>query len=234
MSKSHQRSKRYQAADAGIDHEKNYTLDEGVKALRETSTTKFDQSVDVAINIKLKKNESVRNTLTLPHSFGDEKRVVVFAKGEQVREAQDAQADFVGCQELIDKIKGGWLEFDAAVATPECMREVAVLGPILGRRGLMPNPKSGTVTMEVGATIKELRAGRSEFHVDKGGTVHVRIGKASMEDTQIKENCQTLFASVMKSLPDTAKGDAIKSVYLSLSMGPSVRLAVASIGEDGV
>lgn len=230
MSKETHRSARHNALSEAIDRSRVYELNDALVLVKEHATAKFDESVDLAVHLNLKKNESVRGIVTLPHSFGKKRCILVFAKGEQVRQAEKAGADFVGAGDLIDKIKGGWLDFDVAVATPEMMRDVAVLGPILGRRGLMPNPKAGTVTMDVTAAIRELAGGRREFRADKGGTVHAVIGKVSMEGQQLLENSMILLESVRSQRPDGHKGQFVNNAYISSTMG--IGLAV-DFTEDG-
>lgn len=231
MSKELHRSKRYLALSEGADLSRDYGLHDALQLVKERANAKFDESVDLAIHLNIKKSESVRGILSLPHSFGKKRRVLVFAKGEQVRQAEGAGADFVGSVDLIDKIKSGWLDFDVAVATPEMMRDVAVLGPILGRRGLMPNPKAGTVTMDVTTAVKELASGRREFRADKGGTVHATIGKVSMESQQLLENSMALLDSLHSQKPDGHKGRFMNNAYASSTMGIGIAIGLT---EDGV
>ena len=228
-----ERSRRYTKCANLVDTTRSYGLDDALATLKKGALTTFDQSVELAINIKLKKSETVRSTVVYPHAFGVEKRVVVFAKGEKMKEAEDAGAHFVGNADLIEKIKGGWLEFDATVATPDCMKDVAALGPLLGRRGLMPNPKAGTVTMDIGAAVAELRAGRKEFRADKGGTVHILVGKVSMDNNKLIDNCRVSIDAIRKALPESAHDSVIQSAYISLSMSPSVLLDIHQLhGEE--
>lgn len=231
MSKETHRSARYHALSEAVDSSHPYGLRDALQLVKERANANFDESVDLAVHLNLKKNESVRGIVTLPHSFGKKRRILVFAKGEQVRQAEGAGADFVGGNDLISKIKGGWFDFDVAVATPEMMRDVAALGPILGRRGLMPNPKAGTVTMDVAAAIRELAGGRREFRADKGGTVHAVIGKVSMESPQLLENGILLIESVRNQRPDGHKGQFLNNAYISSTMGVGVAVGLT---EDGV
>lgn len=234
MSVKQQRSKRYRAivasAGAAADSAQTHSLAEALRLMQKQASAKFDESVDLAVHLQLKKNESVRCVLTLPHRFGKTRRILVFAKGEHVRQAEEAGAENVGGSDLITKIKGGWLEFDVAIATPEMMKEVASLGPILGRRGLMPNPKVGTVTMDVAAAVKELAGGRREFRADKGGTVHASIGKVSMKHDQLLENSRTLLEAVRSQQPDGHKGRFVTGVYASSTMGVGMRVDLEDVG----
>ena len=187
---------------------------------------KFDETVEIAVRVSLKGNDTVRDTMVLPHSFEQEQRILVFAEGDKAKEAEDAGATFVGGQELIDKIKDGWLEFDVTVATPDMMRNVGRLGPILGRRGLMPNPKTRTVTQDVAGTIAELKRGRVEFRADKTGVVHLSIGKLSMDSSALVENARSVVTEVQRKRPDETKGEFLRSVAVCTTMSPGVRVAV--------
>ena len=186
------KGKRYRAALQTIDREHVYPVEEGLQLLQGLPSAKFDETVEIAVRVSLKGNDTVRDTMVLPHSFEQEQRILVFAEGDKAKEAEDAGATFVGGQELIDKIKDGWLEFDVTVATPDMMRNVGRLGPILGRRGLMPNPKTRTVTQDVAGTIAELKRGRVEFRADKTGVVHLSIGKLSMDSSALVENARSV------------------------------------------
>ena len=183
---------------------------------------KFDETVEVHVNLKLGKNQSVRDTVVLPHQFKGEKRVLVFCKEDRVKEALDAGASYAGAAEYIDKVKGGWLDFDVAVATPDMMKDVGRLGMVLGRKGLMPNPKTGTVTADIAAAINELKKGRVEFRADKTGVVHLAIGKVSMDTDKIAENITVLLSEIGRKKPSDAKGDFVQSVSISSTMGPGV------------
>ncbi|GAB1483496.1 50S ribosomal protein L1 [Treponema sp.] len=183
---------------------------------------KFDETVDVSVKLNLKKSQTVRDTVVLPHQFRGEKKILVFCKGEKEKEAQEAGATYVGSEELIEKVKGGWLDFDIAVATPDMMKDVGKLGMVLGRKGLMPNPKTGTVTFDLKAALAELKKGRVEFRVDKTGVIHLPVGKVSMESAKIAENVHAVLSEIKRKKPSDAKGDFIQSVSISSSMGPGV------------
>ena len=220
------RGKKYRESQKKVDAGRVYDVDEGVGLLKAASFAKFDETVEVSVSLNVKKNHSIRDTFVLPHQFADEKRVLVFAKGEKAKEAEDAGAAFVGAEELVEKIKGGWLDFDICVATPDMMRDVGKLGPVLGRRGLMPNPKTRTVTMDVKGAVAELKKGRIEFRADKGGVVHLAVGKVSMDNAQLKANIETFVDELGRKRPADVKGDFIKSASLSSTMGPGIKLKV--------
>lgn len=194
--------------------------------VKKLAFAKFDETVDVSIKLNLKKSQSVRDTVVLPHQFRGEKKVLVFCKSEKEKEALDAGATYVGSDDLIEKIKGGWLDFDVAVATPDMMKDVGKLGMVLGRKGLMPNPKTGTVTFDLKSAIAELKKGRVEFRADKTGVIHLPIGKVSMEPAKIAENVQVVIAEIRRKKPADAKGDFIQSVSISSTMGPGVWVAL--------
>ena len=205
---------------------------EAVSLLREASYAKFDETVEVAINLGVDPrhaDQMVRASVVLPHGTGKTKRILVIAQGEKVKEAEAAGADFVGGAELCKKIAEGWLEFDAVVATPDMMREVGKLGRILGPRGLMPNPKTGTVTFDVARAVGEIQAGKLEFRVDKNGVVHAPVGKLSFTDEQLVENLHALVEAVLRAQPAAAKGKYLKSAYLSSTMAPSIPLDLSDI-----
>lgn len=216
--------KKYTAALEKIDAEKLYTYDEALGLVKTVAFAKFDETVEISVKLNLKKSHTVRDTVVFPHSFQGEKSILVFAKGEKADEARALGATHVGDAELIEKIKGGWMEFDVCVATPDMMKDVGKLGPILGRRGLMPNPKTGTVTNDLAAAIKELKAGRIEFRADKTGVVHLPVGKVSMDATKVNENVQTFMGELERRRPADLKGDFIKSVAVSSTMGPGVKV----------
>lgn len=218
------RSKKYQDAVAQVDRLKEYPVIEAVDMVKKLSFAKFDETVELSLNLNLKKSQTVRDTVVLPHQFTAEKKILVFAKGEKAEEAKAAGATYVGDDELINKIKDGWLDFDVAVATPDMMKDVGRLGPILGRRGLMPNPKTQTVTMDVTGALEQLRQGRVEFRSDKTGVVHLAVGKVSMESEKIRENVRLVVDEVEKRRPAETKGVFVKSVALSSTMGPGVRV----------
>jgi large subunit ribosomal protein L1 len=221
------RSKTYLETRTKIDPSAKYDLEAGVKLLKGSARAKFDESVEMAIRLGVNPkhaDQMVRGTVSLPHGVGKVVRVLVFAKGEKEKEAQEAGADFVGAEDLVEKITGGWTDFDKAIATPDMMGTVGKLGKILGPRGLMPNPKVGTVTFEVGKAVKELKGGRVEFKVDKSGIVHTTVGKVSFEEEKLKENVLTLMDVVIRAKPASSKGTYLKSVALSSTMGPGIKL----------
>jgi large subunit ribosomal protein L1 len=204
-------------------------VDQAVALVKGMAYAKFDETMDVSIRLNLKKSQTVRDTVVLPHQFHGEKKILVFCKGDKEKEALEAGAAFVGSDDLIEKIKGGWLEFDICVATPDMMKDVGKLGPVLGRRGLMPNPKTGTVTFDVKGAIAELKKGRTEYRVDKTGVIHLSIGKKSMADADILDNIRTFLDDLVKRKPADVKGDFIKSISLSTTMSPGVFVV---IGKD--
>jgi len=220
------RSKNYKAAAAKVDVARVYETTEAVSLVKDLAFARFDETVEVSVRLNIKKNHSVRDTVSLPHQFTAEKKILVFAKGDKAREAQDAGAAYVGDEELVAKIKDGWLDFDVCVATPDMMREVGKLGPVLGRRGLMPNPKTRTVTMDIKGALAELKKGRVEYRADKTGVVHMAIGKVSMKPAWIEENLDVFITDLKKKRPSDIKGDFIKSVALSSTMGPGVKVVM--------
>ena len=214
--------KNYKNALAKYDSAASYELPKAVDIVKELKYAKFDETVEVHVSLTLGKGQSVRDTLVLPHQFRGEKKVLVFCTDDRVKEALDAGAAYAGSAEYIEKVKGGWLDFDIAVATPDMMKDVGRLGMVLGRRGLMPNPKTGTVTTDISSAINELKKGRVEFRADKGGVVHLPVGKVSMDSSKIVENVQALINETMRKKPADAKGDYIRSVSISSTMGPGV------------
>lgn len=222
------RGKNYKNAVNGYDKNTQYSTADAVKIVKEMAFAKFDETVELSINLNVKKSTTVRDTLVLPHQFKSEKKILVFAKGDKAEEAKNAGAAFVGDDDLIKKIKDGWLDFDVAVATPDMMKDVGRLGQILGRRGLMPNPKTQTVTFDVAAAIAELKKGRVEFRSDKTGVIHLAIGKVSMDESAIAENIKIVIDEVERKRPADTKGDFIKSLAISSTMGPGVKLAQVS------
>ena len=221
------RGKKYLEARNKVDRDKRYELEEGVKLLTETAFAKFDEGVDLAIRLGVdpkKADQMVRGTVVLPHGIGKKVRVLVFAKGPKEKEALDAGADFVGAEDQIEKISKGWLDFDKAIATPDMMGTVSKLGKILGPRGLMPNPKVGTVTFDVAKAIKEIKAGKVEFRVEKAGIVHVPVGKVSFGFDRLLENIRTLLETILRVKPPTSKGIYLRSITLSTTMGPGVKI----------
>jgi len=222
--------KKFRNAAAKIDRNKHYSIDEAFKILKEATgirATKFDQSVDVAVNLGVDPkhaDQMVRGAVVLPNGIGKTIRVAVFAKGDKAREAQDAGADVVGEADLMEKIQGGFLEFDTVIATPDMMGVVGRLGKVLGPRGLMPNPKTGTVTMDVTKAVKEAKGGKVEFRAEKAGIVHAPVGKASFSEDKLKENFNALLDLVMKLKPQTAKGVYLKGIAVSTTMGPGIKV----------
>ncbi len=217
--------KKYRAAAEKIDHEEQYPIEKAVELVKSLAYAKFDETVEVSMKLNIKSKHTIRDVMALPHRFGKEKKILVFAKGDKAEEARKAGAAFVGEADLIDKIKGGWLDFDVAVATPDMMKDVGKLGQILGRRGLMPNPKTQTVTFNIKEALDELRKGRVEYRADKGGVVHLAVGKVSMEKDQIRENAVAFISEVIRRRPSDLKGDYIHSIVLSSTMGPGIRLS---------
>lgn len=220
-------AKKYLEAKNKVDRNKRYELEEGVKLLLETAHAKFDESVDLAIRLGVdpkKPDQMVRGTVVLPHGTGKKVRVLVFAKGQKEKEALDAGADIVGGEDLIEKISKGWLEFDKAIATPDMMGLVSKLGKILGPRGLMPNPKVGTVTFDLERAIKEIKAGKVEFRVEKAGVVHVPVGKVSFGFDRLLENIKALLEVILRAKPPTSKGIYLRSIAVSATMGPGIKI----------
>lgn len=217
--------KKYLEAMKKVDRMQEFEPAAACALVKELKFAKFDETVEVHVRLNLKKSQTVRDTVVLPNQFRGEKKVLVFCKPERVKEAMEFGAAFAGEADLIEKIKGGWLEFDVAVATPDMMKDVGKLGMVLGRKGLMPNPKTGTVTNDLKAALAELRKGRTEFRSDKTNIVHIAIGKVSMEAGQIAENLTVLLDEINRKRPADAKGDFVTSVFLASTMGPSVRVA---------
>jgi large subunit ribosomal protein L1 len=223
--------KKYRAAEEKIEAGRKYTLEDGVAKVKEIAFAKFDETVELTMWLGVdprKADQLVRGTVVLPHGLGRSKTVLVIAQGEKQKEAQEAGADFVGGEDMVDKIKGGWLEFDAVIATPDMMRSVGQLGKVLGPRGLMPNPKTGTVTFDVRTAVMETKAGKIEYRVDKTGVIHVPVGKVSFEADKIQDNARVLLDAVIKAKPSTAKGRYVKKVNLAATMSPGVLLDEAA------
>lgn len=221
------RSKKYLAVREKVDRQKKYPLDEAVKILKEGSYTKFDESVEVAMRLGVNPkhaDQMVRGTVSLPNGTGKKVRVAVFAQGEKAEEATRAGADVVGSDDLAEKIKGGWTDFDVAVATPDMMKVLGPLGKVLGPRGLMPNPKTGTVTMDLERTIKELKGGRIEFRVDKQSNLAAAVGKISFDESKIVENVLVFVDAIVKAKPASSKGSYVLGVAISSTMGPGIKL----------
>ncbi len=224
------RSKRFQKAQETVETLKQYSVTEASEIVAAFPKAKFDESIDVAISLGVnpkKAEENVRGTVVLPHGTGKTKRVLAFASGEKAKEAEAAGADFVGADDIVKKIQEGWLDFDAVVATPDSMALVGRVGKLLGPRGLMPNPKVGSVTVEIGKAIEAIKSGRVEFRVEKAGIVHLAVGKSSFGPKKIQENLSAAIDAIVRAKPSTSKGVYIKSVFISTTMGPSVALDAA-------
>ena len=220
--------KRYQDFVKKVDKDTLYDPDEAITLVKELASAKFDETIDLAFRLNVDPrhaDQQVRGAVVLPHGTGKSQTVLVFAKGDKAKEAEDAGADYVGAEELVEKIQGGWFEFDVAVATPDMMGEVGKLGRLLGPKGLMPNPRVGTVTMEITKAIEEIKSGKVEFRVERSGIIHVIIGKASFEHEQLMDNFRTMADTINRAKPAGAKGQYIKSVAVSATMGPSVRIS---------
>ena len=227
--------KKYLASRSKVNREAKVSLDEALDLIKDAAVAKFDETVEVAMRLGVDPkypDQQVRGSVVLPNGTGKSIRVVVFAKGEKEKEAMDAGADFAGSEDLVAKIQGGWLEFDKAVATPDMMGAVGKLGKILGPRGLMPNPKVGTVTFEVGKAVRDLKGGKVEFRVDKTGTLHSGIGRISFGKEKIRENFLAFFEAIVKAKPPAAKGNYIRTVALSSTMGPGVKLNVSMLQAE--
>lgn len=226
------KSKKYLEAAKKIDSSKAYSVEEAIALAKETDFAKFDASVEVAYRLGLdpkKADQQLRGAVVLPHGTGKTQRVLVFAKGEKAKEAEAAGADYVGDSELAQKIAGGWFEFDVIVATPDMMGEVGRLGRVLGPKGLMPNPKTGTVTMDVTKAVEEIKAGKVTYRVDKAGNIHVPIGKVSFSDDKLVENFKTIHETLLRIKPATVKGQYVRNVAVTTTFGPGVKVDVASL-----
>ncbi|HDS02655.1 MAG TPA: 50S ribosomal protein L1 [Firmicutes bacterium] len=225
-------SKRLKSARELVESEKLYTLDESIELVGKFPPAKFDETVELHIRLGVDPkhaDQMVRGTVVLPHGTGKDVRVLVFASGDQEKEALEAGADYVGGDDLVEKVKGGWLDFDIAISTPDMMKEVGKLGRVLGPRGLMPNPKVGTVTADVKTAVSESKAGRVEYKVDKFGIVHVPVGKRSFNAEQLRGNLSSIIKAVIKAKPSSAKGTYLRSAYVTTTMGPSVKLDIATL-----
>jgi large subunit ribosomal protein L1 len=219
--------KKWNSVRKKIDKTKEYALGEAIEFLKGNSQVKFDETVEVAVNLGIdpkKSDQAVRGSVVLPHGLGKSVRILAFAVGDKAQEAKDAGADFVGADDMAEKITSGWLDFEAVVATPDMMKVVGKLGKILGTRGLMPNPKVGTVTMEIGKAIKELKKGKADFRAEKGGILHAPLGKLSFDAAKIQENVRTFLEAVSKVKPPSAKGAFIKKVVLTSTMGQGIKI----------
>ncbi|HET7004918.1 MAG TPA: 50S ribosomal protein L1 [Candidatus Binatia bacterium] len=224
--------KSYRKVFEKVDRNQRYQLEDSLKLVKETARAKFDETVDMAIRLGVdprQADQNIRGTVALPHGMGKTVRVLAFAKGEKEREAQEAGADFVGSDELIKQIQEGWLDFDKAVATPDMMAAVGRIGKILGPRGLMPNPKTGTVSLDIGKAVREIKAGKLEFRVDKAGIVHVPVGRASFSAEQLIDNARMVLLTVLRAKPASAKGNYVKGVTVATTMGPGIKIDLAQI-----
>jgi len=226
--------KKIREAQEKIESGKQYTLEEALSLIKESSYTKFDETIDLAINLGIdprKSDQMVRGSVVLPNGLGKKVRVLVFAKGEKEKEAEEAGADFVGGEVLVEKISKGWLDFDKAVATPDMMGLVGRLGKILGPRGLMPNPKLGTVTFDISKTVREIKAGKVEYKAEKAGIVHVPIGKVSFDVQKLLENAKAVIDSIQRAKPPTSRGKYLQKVSISSTMGLGIPVGIASLGK---
>jgi large subunit ribosomal protein L1 len=226
------RGRKFTAARAQITADRQYTIEEAIPLVQRVKFAKFDETVELTLRLGVDPkhaDQMVRGTVVLPHGLGKTKRVLAIAAGEKQREAQEAGADVVAGEEVVERIMGGWIDFDAVVATPDMMRAVGRLGKVLGPRGLMPNPKTGTVSVEIGRAVREIKAGKVEFRVDKTGIIHAPVGKASFPSESLVANAHALVDSVVKAKPAAAKGKYLKSVTVSSTMGPGVRIDTAHI-----
>lgn len=219
--------KKYLEAAKKCDRTKEYPVANACELVKSMHYAKFDETVELHLRLSLKKSQTVRDTVVLPHQFRGEKKILVFCKGEKEKEALDAGAAYAGAEQLIEKVKGGWTDFDIAVATPDMMKDVGKLGMVLGRKGLMPNPKTGTVTFDLKGALAELRKGRVEYRVDKTGVIHMAVGKVSMEADKIAENVKVLLDEIVRKKPADAKGDFIQSVYVAGTMTPGVKILMS-------
>ncbi|MBI4635128.1 MAG: 50S ribosomal protein L1 [Candidatus Rokubacteria bacterium] len=227
-------SKRYDTAAAKIEAQREYTVEEAIGVLKAMPAAKFDESVDLSFRLGVDPkhaDQMVRGAVVMPHGIGKSVRVAVFAKGEKEREARDAGADVVGAEDLVERVQGGWMEFDTAIATPDLMGQVGRLGKVLGPRGLMPNPKLGTVTFDVARAVREAKAGKVEFRVDKAGNVHAPIGKRSFSAEHLVANGMTMIETIMRAKPAAAKGTYLRSLTVSTTMGPGVRIDAQRISN---
>ena len=228
-----QHGKKYRKALEGVDRTKRYGLEEAVALVKSLAYAKYDEAVEISVRLGIdakKTDQLVRGSVVLPHGLGKKVRVLVFAKGDKETEAREAGADFHGGDELVEKIQGGFLDFDKVIATPDMMGQVGRLGKVLGPRGLMPNPKLGTVTFDIARAIQEVKAGRAEYRAEKAGIVHAAVGRKSFDDARLVENIRSFMDSVLKAKPATSKGQYLKGVALSTTIGPGVKLDVGQFG----
>jgi large subunit ribosomal protein L1 len=227
-------SKRYDAAAAKIAPDKPYSLDEAIGVLKAMPGAKFDESVDLSFRLGVDPkhaDQMVRGAVVLPHGIGKTVRVAVFAKGEKEREAREAGADTIGAEDLVEKVQGGWMDFDTAIATPDLMGQVGRLGKVLGPRGLMPNPKLGTVTFDISRAVREAKAGKVEFRVDKAGNIHTPVGKRSFNEQQLRDNAMALIEAIVRAKPAAAKGNYLRSLTVSSTMSPGVPIDAVAVAN---
>jgi large subunit ribosomal protein L1 len=232
------RTKRYAGARAVVAEQAPQPVDlkTAISVLKSVAAAKFNETMEMAVRLGVdsrKADQMVRGTVVLPHGTGQTVRILVFAKGEKEKEAEEAGADYVGCDDLMEKIQQGWLDFDRAIATPDVMGQVGKLGKILGPRGVMPNPKTGTVTFDVARAVKEFKAGKIEYRVDKAGIIHAAFGKVSFSESQLVENATTLLEALVRAKPSTSKGKYMKGVFISATMGPPVQIDVGAVSGLG-
>lgn len=218
------RGKKITDARKKINKEQLYNLDEAIKLIKELPASKFDETIEATVKLVHKSYQNIRGSVTLPHGTGKDVTVLVICKGDKQKEAKDAGADYIGAEDIIEKIKGGWTDFHAVVATPDMMKEVGKLGPVLGKKGLMPKPKAGTVTEDIKGIVKELKGGRIEYKADKTGVVHLGVGKLSFAADALVENVKSFFNQIVKDKPSEAKGNYIKSLHVCSTMGPGVKI----------
>ena len=227
-------AKKQNEAKEKIDRTKQYDIKEAIDLIKELAYVKFDESVDLSMNLGIdpkKSDQMVRGSVVLPHGLGKKVRVIVFAKGEKATEGKDAGAEFVGAEDLVEKVQGGWLDFDKIVATPDVMGLVGKLGKLLGPRGLMPNPKSGTVTFDVGKAVKDITAGKADYRTEKAGVVHVSIGKVSFDSDKLIDNAKTVVKAIEKAKPSSSKGKYLKKISISATMGVGIPLVISSVSS---
>jgi large subunit ribosomal protein L1 len=227
-------SKKHDSAKERIDKTTPYEIKEAIGLMKELLHTKFDESVDMAINLGVdpkKSDQMIRGSVVLPHGLGKTVRVLVFAKGEKATEATDAGANFVGAEDMVEKVQGGWMDFDKVVATPDMMGLVGKLGKVLGPRGLMPNPKSGTVTFDVGKAVNDISAGKADYRTEKAGVVHVSVGKVSFDADKLIDNAKTVITALEKAKPSTSKGKYLKKISISSTMGVGIPVTVSSVSS---
>ncbi len=218
------RGKKITDARGKIDKTELQSLEDAVKVMKELKYAKFDETIEISIKVVHKSYQNVRGTAVLPHGTGKDKKVIVLCKGDKQKEATEAGADYVGAEDMIEKIKEGWIDFQAVVATPQMMKDVGKLGPILGKKGLMPKPKAGTVTEDIKGIIKELKGGRVEYRADKTGVVHMGVGKIGFDDNKLVENVKAFYNQIVKDKPSDAKGNYIKSVHICSTMGAGIKI----------